>query len=76
MTRCIGQWCTFEVDEEVVLADEGLLTELARQHLHVFLGVEVVPLLLHLAVVVGAEVVLDVVLAAGLGHVSPVVMGK
>ena len=64
-----------EVDDEVVLAHEGLLAELARQHLRVLLGVEVV-LLLHLGLlllqltVVGAEVVLDVLLAVRLGHVN------
>ena len=66
-----------EVDDEVVLAHEGLLAELARQHLRVLLGVEVVLLLylgllllLQLCAVVGAEVVLDVLLAVRLGHVN------
>ena len=63
-----------EVDDEVVLADEGLLAELARQHLRVLLGVEVVLLYLRLLLlqlsIVGAEVVLDVLLAVGLGHVN------
>ena len=64
-----------EVDDEVVLADEGLLAELARQHLRVLLGVKIVLLhlrllLLQLCAVVGAEVVLDVLLAVSLGYVT------